>query len=119
MQTTKFSLTSFSLISFICFGVRHKLTSTLTRSLVQKLGRLCGALTQGKLVHLYTRAIKTCQGKLLEKTCSSYTRARNLQRNLSRKTWSSVRGLTPPHTSLHACIMIYWEIKYIFEIIQL
>ena len=32
-----------------------------------KLGRLCGALSQGKLVQLYTRAIKTCQGKLLEK----------------------------------------------------
>ena len=29
--------------------------------------RLCGALSQGKLVQLYTRAIKTCQGKLLEK----------------------------------------------------
>ena len=32
-----------------------------------KLGRLCGGLSQGKLVQLYTRAIKTCQGKLLEK----------------------------------------------------
>ena len=32
-----------------------------------KLGRLCGALSQGKLVQLYTRAIKTCQGKLLGK----------------------------------------------------
>ena len=31
-----------------------------------KLGRLCGgALSQGKLVQLYTRAIKTCQGKLI------------------------------------------------------
>ena len=33
----------------------------------RKLDRLCGALSQGKLVQLYTRAIKTCQGKLLEK----------------------------------------------------
>ena len=31
---------------------------------------------QGKLVQLYTQAIKTCQGKLLEKSCSSYTRTR-------------------------------------------
>ena len=35
-----------------------------------KLGRLCGALSRGKLVQLYTRAIKTCQGKLLEKELS-------------------------------------------------
>ena len=57
-----------------------------------KLGRLCGTLGQGKLVQLYTRAIKTCQGKLLEKKLVHRTHEQGkLPRNLSRKTWSSVR----------------------------
>ena len=51
-----------------------------------KLGRLCGALGQGKLVQLYTRAIKTCQEKLLGKTCSSYTRARKATKQLVKET---------------------------------
>ena len=51
-----------------------------------KLDRLCGALSQGKLVQLYTRAIKTCQGKLLrKKTCSSYTRARKAAKELVKE----------------------------------
>ena len=47
-QTTKFSLKSFDLTSFISLCVQHKLTSfSLTRSLVQKL--FMPAFEQGKL----------------------------------------------------------------------
>ena len=86
----------------------------------RKTSRLCGALSQGKLVQLYTQAIKTCQGKLGRlcgalsqgKLVQLYTRAISLSRklageklvhriheqwkqprNLSRKTWSCVQGL--------------------------
>ena len=59
-----------------------------------KLGRLCGALSQGKLVQLYTRAIKTCQGKLLgKKTCSSYTRAREAAKELVKENLIVCAGL--------------------------
>ena len=60
----------------------------------RKTSRLCGVLSQGKLVQLYTRAIKTCQGKLFGKNLFIvHTRKESYQGDLSRKTWSSVRAL--------------------------
>ena len=60
-----------------------KLVQLYTRAIKTrqgKLGRLCGALNQGKLVQLYTRAIKTRQGKL-GRQCTGFK---------SRKTCSTV-----------------------------
>ena len=59
----------------------------------EKLVVCAGALSQGKPVQLYTRAIKTCQGKLLGKNLFVvHTSKGKPTRNLSRKTWSSVQG---------------------------
>ena len=59
-----------------------------------KLGRLCWALSQGKLVHLYTRAIKTCPRKIVgKKTCSSYTRARKVTKELVKENLLVCAGL--------------------------
>ena len=59
-----------------------------------KLGRLCGALSQGKLVQLYTRAIKTCPRKIVgKKTCSSYTRARKVTKELVKENLLVCAGL--------------------------
>ena len=68
-QTTKFSLTSFSLTSFICSYVRHKLTSvSLTKSLVQKLVMPARKIIKEKLVNFcrtHMLSNKTCQDGLL------------------------------------------------------
>ena len=80
-----------------------------------KLGRLCGALSQGKLVQLYTRAIKTCQGKLLEKLVHRTHEQGKLPSNLSRKPWSSVRAIGYVFTNLdivpsfHPCFQHKFE----------
>ena len=85
-QTTKFSTKLL---------VKEKLVNLCRTHEQIELGRLCGVLSQGKVVQLYAQAIKTCQGKLLGKKLVHRTHEQGkLPRNLSRKTWSSVRDLT-------------------------
>ena len=64
--------------------------------LVKETSRLCGGFKSRKTSSAaYTRAIETCQGKLLgEKLVHRTHEQGKLPRKLSRKTWSSVRGLT-------------------------
>ena len=89
LHTTKFSLTSFLLTSFICSCVQHKLTSfSLTRSLVQKL--VIPDFEQGKLsrTNCYTHEqIKLVKEKLLVKACSLYTRASKATKELVNENY--------------------------------
>ena len=87
-------------------SLRHKLRSfSWQGSLVQKLVMpashtftlLRGHCRQGKLVQLYTRAIKTCQGKLFEKKLVH--------------RWSSVRGFRVRARNFYEVNYHFIEIK--------